>query len=285
MKKLTLLSLIALMLFSCKENKSEDKFNLVTEISKRNIQYLKGYEYLYKFGKIDLTSKFLTQLQEFDKNGYLIKEITYKRPDSVKYPTDSIMNIFDSKGNLIERLMVRNDLDYMATDFKYVVKVSKYIYKYDGSNNRIQLDMYNDGKLDSKTMYKYDENNNVLSYTSYNAKGEIENHAEYKYDGKHETGYTYFNADNKIKERTESKWNGNVITNNHYNENDSLESTSVRKLDAKERVVEHEYKHGDYYSKSAFTYNDWGLVITTVQYKIPAEPFTKLEFEIVEFKK
>jgi len=285
MKKLIFLSLIIFVFLGCQnKNKSNDELNLPAEIAKRNIQFLNGYEYLYKFGELDRKSKFLITVQEFDKKGNLIKELKMKRPDSIKYPIDSTLSKYDEKGNLIERTFFIQEMDFESLDYKTVTKVSKSVYKYDSSNHRIQLDMYTSGKLDSKTMYKY-EDDNVISYVSYNEKGVIDGRAEYKYDGKHQIRYTYYEADNKVSTRSESIWEGNVIKSKDYNEKDSVESTSSTTLDNKERMLETEYKQGDYYVKSVFGYNSWGLRVTMMDYKIPSEPESKTEFEIVEFKK
>lgn len=287
MKNLLLFLFIATSISGCKEQvkTSNEQENFQKEFVKRNIQFLNGYEYLFKFGKVDSSSKFLNIVQQLDSKGNLIKTLKYKRPDSVEYPVDSIFNKFDSNGNLIESVEVVNEPTFnFDAQFKSVKQTL--LSTYNSNSKRISLESYRNDVLLFKTAYKYNSDGNVEEYISYDGKGKLTDKTIYKYSGKENIGHTSCNSDGKVEERIVfSKVKDDINDTKSYNAKDSLESVSISKKSKKGLIIDRTYKSGDYYRRSTFTYNDWNLGITETVYEGLNEPTTFLKFELIPFKK
>lgn len=278
--------LLLIIFSSCKAERNKNKeLDLRASIVSHQVHFLNGYEYLYKFGTLDSTTRFLVTIQEFDENGNLTKVIQKKRPDSINYPIDSITNIYDSKNNLTETTELKHELDYKSYDLKYVKVIHKSINKYDGNNNRLQLDYFKNGKLSFKAFYKFDDSNRVKGYVSYGAGGLLEDRAEFKYEGDLQTQAMYFDNKNKMTSHSTVSKDNDKIRIKLYNALDSLDGTGEKLVDTKGRVKEYIYQSRDYYNKSIYEFNDWGLNLAETVFDTPNEPTRKIIFEIVRYKK
>ena len=160
--------------------------------TKENINYYKlnkirrveQYNYVFKFGKIDSTTKELYSANEYDSLGNEIK--------SVYFFKDYSMTVDTSDGKL---------MDSMVT-----------VQTYDKKGNKIGSISYDkDGKLNYKSTITYNEFNKIVDLIQYDSYGDIENKVHNVYDN---NGDLISSTSNDLKEKiikiTKIKMNGDI---------------------------------------------------------------------------
>ena len=108
-------------------------------------------------------------LQEFDKDGKLIKHTLYRDDGSL----DCILE-YDENSNLIKDV----HYDEKGQGLWYSE------YKYDKSGNRIENLYYSDGQLRWSQKYEYDESGKCIKGMQYDADGNLENYSLPEYNDK-----------------------------------------------------------------------------------------------------
>ncbi|MGY0035177.1 hypothetical protein [Pedobacter sp. NJ-S-72] len=113
MKRYCYILLAVLCSAACKADiKKNDKDSLLKQnIVQNKVHFIQAYEYEYKSGAVDSTTRFLASSDEYDSKGNLIAQLIYHRKDSTAYPpTDSTINTFDANGNLIKWTQIKHEL-------------------------------------------------------------------------------------------------------------------------------------------------------------------------------
>ncbi len=141
-------------------NNLKVKNNVKTEIS------YTYYNHISKFN--NGRSGFSTQEIEFDKNGNEIKATYYDSNTGENYFAQNF--IYDKNNNLIE---IYSQYNSKSAPFIIILK-----NKYDGNNNLIKKELYNNnGTYQGNTKFTYDKNNNLIQKDENNLKKH-----EYQYD-------------------------------------------------------------------------------------------------------
>lgn len=272
--------LLMLMFLGCKstETNEDSSKEFRMQIVKQGIKSVNSYEYLYKFGKVDSSTRFLKETVEFDKNGNAVKVLTYTRKDSLEHPIDSIVNVFDSNGDLIKSIETKHWLS-IDLDKPFTTEVTTLEYKNE-NGKRMELIHIKNNKLTGRTIYKYNSDGKVSEYLSYDGNGILEGKAVYSYSNGKESGTIFYDKDGKQESRKEIIQKDKTHSlHNSYNEKDSLDATSEFVYNEKGWVLEHTYKRDNYFFKAVNTYNNWGLGTTIIKYSQLGEPETLTKIE------
>ena len=127
---------------------------------KGGYKYNHTFEYMYRFGKIDLKSKKLKNELFYDKSGKCNKQIGYDDNDFI-----SLVFEYEYKdGFTIETEIYSHDVwssscgfSYPSNDYDYQHKIRRKILKYDAKNLlNERLEYLEDGTLYLKDIYDYD---------------------------------------------------------------------------------------------------------------------------------
>jgi len=278
MKKIIPLSLLCIFVASCtqkgpseavEKNKAERE-----KLASLHIQCAKTYEYEYKFGEVDNESANLIRLDEFDRNGNLIKQS--ERKDFRNY--DKVKSyIYDPENKLMEMIVK----DYAGR----VEQVTK--YKYDGDNNTERIFYDQDGSLTGKAIYQYDKYGNCILIISYDKDGKMEYKTVNTYDskGRVKEEKKYDKKGNLEFHSKVLKETDNIRERGGFNENNLLEFNIVTCYE-NDRIKSNEftYTDGSHYSKFEYKFNQDNLLIEMIKYKVPGEPSTMEKTEYITFK-
>ncbi len=169
-----------------------------------------------------------------DKFGEIVKgEREYKRYEV------SLLNMFNDKGLLIERIDLDSNLQskstYLYDDKGNRVESNRYdsagsldykwTYLYDDKGNQVEANRYDSDGIDFKLTYLYDDKGNQVEFNMYDLDGSLDSKSTYLYDDKgNETeskryfswndvsfylsiiSYDYDNQNNWIKRVESSNW-------------------------------------------------------------------------------
>jgi hypothetical protein len=164
--------------------------NFKKKIIESNIHFLNTYEYEFRFGEIDESTKFLVESLEYDENGNLIRQESYHRSKFLK--DFDVVNTFsyDKEGNLTEKI---------EKDTKGLLKTTTRFENEKGLNT--ERIFYNSkGELEGKVIYTYDTFDNWIELVSYDKDGVVEYKNNYKYNKKNEEiERRTFDKDGKIQ--------------------------------------------------------------------------------------
>jgi hypothetical protein len=138
---------LIILLNSCSIKKNKEVKDVINYYKLNKIQRVEKYQYDYKFGEVDSSTKELEMATEYDTLGNEIKSIFYIKNYSIP--------IGDSDGNRMDSLVT--------------------VKKYDKKGNEISTISYDEvGKIYYKTITTYNEYNKVLDYVRYDDNGALE---------------------------------------------------------------------------------------------------------------
>jgi hypothetical protein len=236
-----------------------------------NIQYIKTWEYKFKFGVIDKTSAFLTQAKTYNKIGFLIEERNYNREPGYKEYNNTITNIYDKNNNLIKT--IEKNYKEVITDilvFKYengLLKekigyncdgkfTGKVVYEYDSLINIGFKSFDENGKLEGYSQCIHNINKKIEEIIHYDVDSTISTREEYTYFGDNEIEFKIFNSENKLSDGYKEKTNniGQCVEYIYYKDSDSKEITTYK------------YNSNNLKIESTETYNDIPQVYTKISY-------------------
>ena len=205
-----------------------------------NYTELKLYQYKYKNGEIDTTSKALLHYYTYDEKGneisfthYTDGEIDQKQVNKYNKANKLTESIeYDTDGNKKEYTIIK----YLENDTTMVEQTGE---------------IYGEGTW--KTSYKYDEKGNEISFTHY---------TDGKIDQKINTTYTYNKngkPDKEIKEFYNTEYSDNspetiTTTIYTYNENGGIEEKSIYV------ITYTEYSSRTFTKNIIYTYNENGKI-------------------------
>jgi hypothetical protein len=165
---------ITILIISCNSNKKKDAIEEINYYKLNKIKRVEKYQYDYKFGVIDSTTKELEMAFEYDTLGNEIKSIYYLKNYSVT---------FDNSDGI--------RMDSMIT-----------IKKYDIKGNQISSIGYDEvGKIYYKTTTTYNEFNKAIDYVRYDENGDLEDKMSNVYDNK---GNLISSTSNDLKNKSVS---------------------------------------------------------------------------------
>lgn len=199
-KVIILLAFIAISLLLCNSCKQ-----VAPEIVKRNYKTCTCYYYNYKFGEVDLNSKKIKFLNQYDMKENTQDSTTYISNDSAlaKYNYK-----FDGKGNVI----FYKENNY-TRELKPFEKEHTNKYNYDDKGNILEEFSYeSDGKLSDKTIYQYDNQQRLTESRVYGSDGSLS----------YTNTNTYDDKGNIINENLEFVSGGGYYGNNKFNSNGDL---------------------------------------------------------------
>ena len=261
-----------------------DKDSLLKQnIVKNKVHFINAYEYEYKNGVVDSTTRFLANSDEYDSKGNLIAQLIYHNRDSTAYPpTDSTINTFDANGNLLKWTQIKHELsrDSSQSVIRYI-KVFENIFV---NNQRTESYNYRDGKLVSKFKYKYDSEGNLIESISYDKNGEFDLKTSIIYVNGENAGAKTSDRNDRITYRSEivKKDKYHTLTT-VYKGTDKVLSVQEQELDAKGQVIHDNFKMEGFVMTNQYTFNDWGASTSrTFYYNEKPNQYTKIE--IVKFK-
>ncbi len=169
-------------------------------------------------------------LQEFDKDGKLIKHTLYRDDGSL----DCVLE-YDENGNLIKDVRYEEEGQVLWSE-----------YKYDKSGNRIESLYYNDGQLRWSQKSEYDESGKCIKGMQYDADGNLEKYylPEYNDNGKIIKWQTYEKdnapADFIIYEYDE---NGIQTSEKFYSADGRVEQNSIYVDGVYDRYITYNYEN------------------------------------------
>jgi hypothetical protein len=225
-------------LISC----NNEKKNVFTErdyIKKLRIEKIVGTKYSSKFGKIDYTNGFISEVYTYDTNGIVIKEEMYFNEEYSRELDHSIISLYNS--------------DYS------ICRTEEYDYK----NNLKTI------YIDSLTNFK------TIERKVYDKSNQLKNLIKFRYDGENEIEAISYDANGKIDFKRKSSYmnkkqekhmsydsNGNVYKKVIADIYDNY--TSIKEYDEKGKVTfswRKSFKNGlmtrkDYTYHSIFKEND-----------------------------
>jgi hypothetical protein len=287
MKRYYYILLAVLCSGACKANTpKDDKDSLLKQNIVRNkVHFIQAYEYEYKSGAVDSTTRFLANSDEYDSKGNLIAHLDYPRKDSTAYhPIDSTTNSFDLNGNLLKKTQIKYVFAKGSSQsFIHHIKVFENVYV---DNKRTESTIHIDGKLDSKVEYKWNSDGKFSEYISYDKNGGLISRNLNIYVNGENTGATTFDQNDRIIYRSEivKKDKYHILTT-VYKGADKVLSVREQELDAKGQTIVDKFKMESFYITNKYTYNDWGaLTSNTVYYDGGTKISQYKKFEIVKFK-
>jgi hypothetical protein len=184
MKNVLLFFIIIIFLNSCNFNKVSEIKENVNYYKLNKIRRVEQYNYSFKFGEIDSTTKELYSVNEYDTLGNEIKSIYYFKDYSTTVDT--------SDGKQIDSLVT--------------------VQAYDKKGNKIAIISYDkDGNLNYKSNITYNELNKIIDIIQYDSYGNVENKVHNIYDKK---GDLISSTSNDLKNKnikiTKIKMNGDI---------------------------------------------------------------------------
>ena len=201
-------------------------------ISSESDFYYCEYEYIYyDNGKIkkttrngfnpddlestDIVGKYV---EEFDKDGNLIKEIEY---DNNGIPT-SINKVYqyDEKKRLIETINLK---DHIWGGDKYKKNIYKTNYIYNDKGWLIEEKSYVNGTIYVMNTHKYDKKGNCIETIKYDSEGEIDSKVVFEYSDKNSKTCTVYDGDGNITSKTEYTPDEYII----YYKNGSIDQRNI----------------------------------------------------------
>jgi len=194
--KLKLFAIFLIFFFSCNNEERNTSYNeewYKKKIIELDIHLVRIYEYEFRFGKPDEKTRFLVELSEYDKNGNIIRTENYHRTEILR-DYDIITTLsYDKNGFLIEKLETNT-----KGELKSLIK-----YKNENGLNTERVFYNPEGEITGKTFYKYDNSNNCIELVSYDEKGEIDYKKIMKYNkNNEEIESKTFNKEGDIKSST-----------------------------------------------------------------------------------
>jgi hypothetical protein len=146
-----------ILIISCSNNKNNETKEDINYYKLNKIKRVEKYQYDFKFGVVDSTTKELEMVYEYDTLGNEIKSIYYSKNYSVTFDNSDEMK-----------------MDSMVT-----------IKTYDKKGNEISTIGYDEvGKIYFKTTSTYNEFNRVVDYVRYDENGALEDKMHNIFDNK-----------------------------------------------------------------------------------------------------
>jgi hypothetical protein len=171
MKRFLLFFCITILIISCSSNKKKAAKEEINYYKLNKIKRVEKYQYDYKFGVVDSSSKELVTVNEYDTMGNKIKDIYYSKNNSI--PIDNFDGI---------------RMDSTVT-----------ILKYDLKGNNISTIGYDKiGKISHKDTTTYNEFNDAVDFVSYDENGDLMKTIHYVYDN---NGYLISSTRNELKSK------------------------------------------------------------------------------------
>lgn len=285
MKRYYYILLAILFSTACKGQTPKDKRDslLKQNLVRNKVHFIKAYEYAYKSGAVDSTTRFLSNSDEYDPKGNLITQLIYHRRDSTAYlPTDSTVNTFDANGNLLKWTQIKHELS--RDSGKSVIRYTKALENVYMNNKKSESYIYRDGKLESKIKYKYNSDGKFSEYISYDKNGELISRNLNIYVNGENTGATTFDQNGRIIYRSEivKKDKYHVLTT-VYKGTDKVLSVQEQELDAKGQIIHDDFKMEGFVMTNQYTFNDWGgSASRTFYYNEKPTQYTKIEIAYFE---
>ena len=172
MKRFLMFLGITILIISCSSNKKKDAIEEINYYKLNKIKRVEKYQYDYKFGVIDSSTKELEMAFEYDTLGNEIKSIYYIKTYSLTVDT--------SDGTLMDSM--------------YTIKT------YNKNGNVISTVSYDEeGKIDYKTTTTYNEDNKIVDYIIYDANGTLEYKNHNTFD---DNGYWISSTSNDLKKNS-----------------------------------------------------------------------------------
>ncbi|MCF8342721.1 MAG: hypothetical protein K9I82_17220 [Chitinophagaceae bacterium] len=163
---------ITILIISCSSNKINDAKEEINYYKLNKIKRVEKYQYDYKFGVVDSSTKELEMAFEYDTLGNEIKSIYYYKQYSLTVDT--------SDGTLMDSM--------------YTIKT------YNKNGNVISTISYDEvGKINYKTTTTYNENNKIIDYIQYDANGALEYKNHNTFDN---NGYWISSTSNDLKKNS-----------------------------------------------------------------------------------
>ena len=188
-KKICAIGFILLFILNLTSCNNDEK-NIFTErdyIKKLRIEKIVGTKYSSKFGKIDYTNGFISEVYTYDTNGIVIKEEVYFNDEYSRELGYTDISLYNSDYSICrtEKYDYKNNLEKIYIDSLYNFKtIERKVYdksnqltdlvkfRYDGENEAETI-MYNaNGKIYSKRQSSYIDKKQEKSI-SYDSNGNV----------------------------------------------------------------------------------------------------------------
>lgn len=204
-----------------------ERGKIINDLS-RELSYEHEYEYTYyDNGEIkeiisntydsERTDVKYKSVEEFDKDGNLIKETGYDKNGIPSSPNKVCQ--YDEKKRLIEETYL------ITTTYGGVYKeeTRKTNYMYNDKGWLIEVKTSTNGVIDEMETYKYDKKGNCIETIKYDREGEIDSRTVFEHIGKNTVTTTIYDGDGNMISKTEYTPDEYVI----YNKNGSVKEKRI----------------------------------------------------------
>lgn len=229
MKRVITVLTIVFLAVSCKAGKESRPEELKHRalIIKHNIRYEKTFNFLYKDGKIDKSSEFMTELKEYDEKGNMIRMEHHNRPVhgwekydySISYEYNkrgkcTLEKRMDGQGRVTEKTEYVYDKDGNLSEVQTKsasgesISGEKYTYGSRGIRE-VEASVYNDGRAMVYRKDIYGSDGTVAVSVFMDRKGNTARRVEYQQPTKKEKLAETYNDRNKVTQRQTDTFDGN----------------------------------------------------------------------------
>lgn len=273
MKRILIFIALSFTILACQptlQNNRTKKQTLRHQIAQNKIRWEKAYNYTYKFGVPDTTTKFLFQLTEYNKDGLAIYSNNYS-------PEDSTLNTR-------EEYLYDQQLNDSATIVKdhegNITAVIRNTYDQKGNNNE-RLFYTAEGQLDRKITYAYDDQNLIKELNCYDASNKPLYHFTYTYNKYgDEKVSTEYGADGKVVSRSELiSDTDSSLHYRVYNGQNQVTHQFFNVINKKRHVTEQGYMDMQDSSKqkTVFTYDEHDFITQSIKYDRQGQPVQQVK--------
>lgn len=212
------------------------------------IQFLNTYEYLYKDGKVDSSTKFLSKSVEYNRSGFEVRSVNYKREIEYRNLNDSI------------------------------------VWQYNKDGRLTGLTNYHAGILQFSTKNKYKFNNQLIESIGYDHKGDTIFISRPVYKKGVMISEDYYDKNDNLQYKSEVTDKGHQNSEILTHGTNVFYKKVLKRVNDKGLLIEERHIYKDDKKIYKYTYNVWDLPATITRYDQKSRPVYFYKIEMVKWK-